>query len=79
MPISLPEILEDKAKGKEDAFKRVKRRLPPNIADQKELITLLRNDKKIGFLYMIYAVSQASKFYTPYCLTYVKWSLNIQH
>lgn len=71
MPISVPVISEDKTKGKEDTLKRVKRRLPPDIADQKELITLLKNDNKIGFLYMIYAVSWASEFYTPYCLTYV--------
>jgi hypothetical protein len=77
--ISLPEISEDKAEGKKDSFKMPERTLLPDIVDQKEVITLVRDDKKIGFLYMIYAVPRSSKFYSPYCLTYVKLSLNIQH
>jgi hypothetical protein len=67
------------AKEKEDAFMRVKRTSLADIIDQKELIALVRNDKKIGFLYMIYAVSPASQFYSPYCLTYVKRSLKFEH
>jgi hypothetical protein len=68
---SLPEISEV-AKEKEDAFVREKRTPLPGIVDQKELIACIRNDKKIGFLYMVYAVSPASELYSPYCLTYVK-------
>lgn len=79
MTFSLPWISEEVVKEKEDAFMRVKRTLLPDIVDQKELITRVRNDKKIGFLYMVYAVSPASELYSPYCLTYVKMSLNFQH
>jgi hypothetical protein len=76
--VPLPENSEMESKEKEDVSKEVKRTSLPDIVDQKELITLLRNDKKIGFLYMIYAISRASEFYSPYCLTYVKCSLNVQ-
>jgi hypothetical protein len=76
---SLPEISEEVVKEKEDAFMRAKRTPLPDIVDQKELIACVRNNKKIGFLYMVYAVSPASELYSPYCLTYVKISLNFQH
>jgi hypothetical protein len=66
-------------KEKEDTFIRVKRTPLPDIVDQKVLITRVRNDKTIGFLYMDYAVSPATELYSPYCLTYVKISLNFQH
>jgi hypothetical protein len=69
---SLPDISEEVTKQKEGAFMRRKVMSLPDIVDQKELITLVRNDKKIGFMYMIYAALPASELYSPYCLTYVK-------
>jgi len=79
LKLFLPEYSEEEVQGKEDSSKKVKRTSLPDIVDQKELITFLRNDKKIGCLCMTYAVSRASEFYSPYCLTYVTWTLNIAH
>jgi hypothetical protein len=66
---SLSDVSEKVAKKEGGAYMRVTRTSLPDIVDQKELITLVRNNKKIGFLYMVYAVSPASKLYSPYCLT----------
>ncbi|XP_069668946.1 dynein axonemal heavy chain 6 isoform X3 [Periplaneta americana] len=52
-------------------LRRVKKSALPDIVDQKEIIQRLRSNKDLGFFYMIYAVSRASEFYTPYCLTIV--------
>ena len=43
----------------------------PDIVNQKEIISLVREVKRNEFFYMVYAVSRASVNYTPYCLTYV--------
>ncbi|XP_049961962.1 dynein axonemal heavy chain 6-like [Schistocerca serialis cubense] len=43
------------------------------VADQRSLIELVRRNKKIGFLYMTYAVPRSSKFFTPYCLRVVPY------
>lgn len=40
----------------------------PPLVDQLELIQQLRDDPKIGFYYMVYAVEQSSKYFTPYAL-----------
>jgi hypothetical protein len=72
LTFSLPDISEGVTKQMEGSFMRSKVTSVPDIVDQKELITLVRNDRKIGFMYMIYAVSPASEVYSPYCLTYVE-------
>jgi hypothetical protein len=77
LKLFLPECSEEEVQEKEDSSKKLKRTSPPDIVDQKELIAFLRNDKKIGCLCMIYAVSRASVLYSPYCLTYVIRTLNI--
>lgn len=40
----------------------------PPLIDQLELIQQLRDDPRIGFFYMIYAVERSSKYFTPYAL-----------
>lgn len=40
----------------------------PRFIDQLELIRQLREDRKVGFFYMIYAVDRSSKYFTPYAL-----------
>jgi hypothetical protein len=79
LELFLPACSVEEVQGNEDYSKKLKRTSEPNIVDQKELIEFLRNDKKIGCLCMTYAVSRASEFYSPYCLTYVTWILNIAH
>lgn len=79
LELFLPAYSVEEVQGNEDYSKKLKRTSEPNIVDQKELIEFLRNDKKIGCLCMTYAVSRASEFYSPYCLTYVTWILNIAH
>jgi hypothetical protein len=74
-----PEYSEEEVQEEEDSVKKMKRTSLPDIVDQKEMITFLRNDKKIGCLCMIYAVSRASEFYSPYCLTYVTQTLNVAY
>jgi hypothetical protein len=79
LKLFFPEYSEEEVQGKEECSKKMKRTSLPDIVDQKELITILRNDKKIGRLCMTYAVSRSSEFYSPYCLTYVTWTLSIAH
>nr|XP_031828293.1 dynein heavy chain 6, axonemal [Nomia melanderi] len=45
----------------------------PPLVDQLELIQQLRDDPKIGFFYMIYAVERSSKYFTPYALKLVHY------
>nr|XP_034190797.1 dynein heavy chain 6, axonemal [Osmia lignaria] len=45
----------------------------PPLVDQLELIQQLRDDPKIGFYYMVYAVEQSSKYFTPYALKVVHY------
>lgn len=40
----------------------------PEVANQLKLVETLRNDKKIGFFYMAYAVDRTSEYFTPYAL-----------
>ncbi|XP_012153033.2 dynein heavy chain at 16F [Megachile rotundata] len=55
----------------------VKRKLKdldaPPLVDQLELIQRLRDDPSIGFYYMVYAVEQSSKYFTPYALKVVHY------
>ncbi|CAD1473370.1 unnamed protein product, partial [Heterotrigona itama] len=45
----------------------------PRFIDQLEIIRQLREDPKIGFFYMIYAVDRSSKYFTPYALKVVQY------
>ncbi|XP_015429803.1 PREDICTED: dynein heavy chain 6, axonemal, partial [Dufourea novaeangliae] len=45
----------------------------PPLVDQLELIRQLRDDPKIGFFYMIYAVGRSSQYFTPYALKLVHY------
>nr|XP_033183004.1 dynein heavy chain 6, axonemal [Bombus vancouverensis nearcticus] len=45
----------------------------PRFIDQLELIRQLREDPKVGFFYMIYAVGRSSKYFTPYALKVVQY------
>ncbi|XP_076764569.1 dynein heavy chain at 16F [Xylocopa sonorina] len=45
----------------------------PPLVDQLELIRQLREDPKIGFFYMVYAVNRSSKYFTPYALKIVQY------
>ncbi|XP_076649863.1 dynein heavy chain at 16F [Halictus rubicundus] len=45
----------------------------PPLVDQLELIEQLRDDPKIGFFYMMYAVGRSSKYFTPYALKVVNY------
>ncbi|PSN49312.1 hypothetical protein C0J52_09419, partial [Blattella germanica] len=60
---------------KDDIYRRVRRSSLPEVVNQKEIITLIKKEKELGFLYMIYAVSRASEFYSPYCLTVVPYEM----
>ncbi|XP_076248728.1 dynein heavy chain at 16F [Calliopsis andreniformis] len=56
-------------------FQSKKRRdsdVPP-LVDQLELIQQLRNNPKIGFFYMVYAVERSSQYFTPYALKVVPY------
>ncbi|KAK9295362.1 hypothetical protein QLX08_010308 [Tetragonisca angustula] len=45
----------------------------PRFIDQLKLIRQLREDPKVGFFYMIYAVDRSSKYFTPYALKVVQY------
>ncbi|XP_048507335.1 dynein axonemal heavy chain 6 [Athalia rosae] len=46
---------------------------PLEIVDQLKIIEDLRNDPKIGFFYMVYAVERCSQFFTPYAMKIVPY------
>ncbi|CAK9798189.1 Dynein axonemal heavy chain 6 [Anthophora quadrimaculata] len=54
-------------------FKKDKDLDAPVLADQLELIRQLRENPKIGFFYMVYAVERSSKYFTPYALKVVQY------
>ncbi|XP_049864535.1 dynein axonemal heavy chain 6 [Schistocerca gregaria] len=81
-PIRLPPIsrVDDKLpvhtaqrKEKKEVTDIMKPTSMLEVADQRSLIELVRRNKKIGFLYMTYAVPRSSKFFTPYCLRVVPY------
>ncbi|XP_076676367.1 dynein heavy chain at 16F [Andrena cerasifolii] len=45
----------------------------PPLVDQLELMQKIRDDPKVGFFYMVYAVEQSSKYFTPYALKVVHY------
>ncbi|KAG7211515.1 hypothetical protein KM043_010782 [Ampulex compressa] len=51
----------------------MKKSVKPEMADQLELIQKLREDPKIGFFYMTYAVDRSSEYFTPYALKVVHY------
>ncbi|XP_049813740.1 dynein axonemal heavy chain 6 [Schistocerca nitens] len=81
-PIHLPPIsrVDDKLpvhttqrKEKKEVTDIMKPTSMLEVADQRSLIELVQRNKKIGFLYMTYAVPRSSKFFTPYCLRVVPY------
>ncbi|XP_031370421.1 dynein heavy chain 6, axonemal isoform X2 [Apis dorsata] len=84
---SLPKVEEKKSLTKDVSSETIIRdleRVPwkykkekdfdaPVFVDQLELIRQLREDRKIGFFYIIYAVEPSSKYFTPYALKVVPY------
>ncbi|XP_043248669.1 dynein axonemal heavy chain 6 [Colletes gigas] len=83
-PYIVPVLTEkvDKVSTKDVAARKIKSHIKltagtdfdaPQFVDQLELIQRLRDDPKIGFFYMIYAVKRSSKYFTPYALKVVPY------
>ncbi|XP_076377925.1 dynein heavy chain at 16F [Megalopta genalis] len=77
IPLEKPEVDSESAKVASERTWKISK-VPkdadaPPLVDQLELIQQLRDDPKIGFFYMIYAVERSSKYFTPYALKVVNY------